>query len=136
MMKAWKIVVPVVVVIAAIAGYKYVNRPVGNAGDMDADVKITSTQLQQAYENNETDADSAYLGKVIEVHGTVLAVDPEEHTITLKTASDMSCVSCEISEQLANDLDVFKTGDSVIVKGVCAGYLMDVVLKQSVVSKK
>ncbi|HEX5001050.1 MAG TPA: hypothetical protein VFW78_01010 [Bacteroidia bacterium] len=135
-MKAWKIIIPVVVIVSAVTGYYYVNRPVENAGDMDADVKISSTQLQQAYEDNEQEADSAYLGKVIEVKGTVLAVNPEENTITLKTGSDMSCVSCEISQQVEHDLDLFKTGDSVVVKGVCAGYLMDVVLKQSVVTKK
>jgi hypothetical protein len=129
-MKRW---ITGAIVVAAAAGgmYYYVNRPVANAGDMDADFVIPSSELFAAFESDEITANTKYTGKVIEINGPVSSIDVATRTVTVAGPDDMFGVSCEIAAEFATDLQVLKPGDSVTVKGECAGYQMDVLLMRS-----
>lgn len=101
------------------------------------DFVITATDLQKAFEENESGATVRYVNKVIEVSGEVSSVKPGENntiSILLKTGSDMSSVICTFPAS-GNPVTV-TTGLSVTIRGECSGYLMDVLLNNCAIAKK
>lgn len=93
------------------------------------DFVITSIALQKEFEDNETNASSKYINKIVEVSGAIASVKQSENnsvSITLITGSNMSSVICTFTT--LNDSSRFKDGDIVTIRGECSGYLMDVLL--------
>jgi hypothetical protein len=135
-----KIVLGVVLFIAIVgigAGLYMFNLKPKDLSGAKPDYVITATLLQKAFEDNEAVATSKYVNKVIEVSGEVASVKEGENSsinIAFKTGSDMSSVICTFpSSNKPGDL---AAGTSVIIRGVCSGYLMDVLLNNCAVAKK
>lgn len=77
----------------------YINRPAGNLDSAAVDFTVTSPMLFAAYNEDETAADQQYLGKVIEVTGTVRELVVEENgqlSITL-AGDEMFGVNCKMN---------------------------------------
>lgn len=118
-------------VIGAGVGYYMYNKPVASLEKKKADVEATADEIIAAYEADEKAADGVYLGKVVQVTGKVSGVTEEGGTkkIQLETSNPMALIICEM-ETGAETGDV-KAGDMASVKGMCSGYLSDVILVQS-----
>ena len=93
------------------------------------DYVITATALQKEFEDNEKDASSKYITKIIEVSGEIASITPHDSStfsLSLKTGSDISSVNCTFSPGI--NPSQFKTGEGITLRGECSGYLMDVLL--------
>jgi len=112
------------------------NKPVASLEKKKADAEVTADQLITAYETDEKVADSLYLGKVVQVKGKVSGVAQEEGRtkIQLETSNPMSLIICEMEE--STTVTEVKSGDEVTIKGMCSGYLSDVILVQSTLVKE
>jgi predicted extracellular nuclease len=123
-------------IVGAGIGYYMYNKPVASLERKKADVEVTADQLIMAYETDEKAADAAYLGKVVQVKGKVSAVAQEDGTtkIQLETSNPISLIICEMEE--SNTITEVKSGDEVTIKGMCSGYLSDVILVQSTLVKE
>jgi len=135
-----KIVVIIVVLGLVGAGYGYYlyNKPVANLDHQDADFALTAEDLFSQFENNEFDANQKYLGKIIEVSGKVkdLSIgDSGDLNMILASGSEMFGINCGITDVNESRYKNYKVGDSVWVKGECAGISMDVVLTRCVIVK-
>jgi hypothetical protein len=121
--------------IAAGIGYYMYNKPVASLEKKKADVEVTASRLVADYEADEKAADSLYLGKIVLVSGKVAAVTTEEgrNKIQIETDNPMSLVICELEG--GGEAVTVKAGDEVNVKGLCSGYLSDVILVQSSIVK-
>ncbi len=98
---------------------------------MKTDVKIASPFLLEAFEEDEENANALYLDKILEVTGEVTKVDSgEKLTVYLDAGNPLSQVICQLEE---NENELPDVGEKVTVKGVCTGYLMDVVLVRAIV---
>lgn len=135
-MKKILIALLVLAIIGAGYGYYMYNKPVESLESKNADVTISADELIQAYEADESAANKKYLGKVVLVTGTVSGVTTEEgkKKLILETSDPISSVICELEEN--KETSSFNAGDQVKVKGLCSGYLSDVILVQSVIVKK
>ncbi|MBN1186236.1 MAG: hypothetical protein JXB49_28420 [Bacteroidales bacterium] len=100
------------------------------------DIEISSAELVQAFENDEQEANSRYLDKVVLVTGRVDAISVEEETVnvTLKKEEDIAGVICSFSKTSV-DPEKILVGMEISIKGICSGYLLDVVLNKCVVEK-
>jgi hypothetical protein len=101
------------------------------------DYVITSSDLLKAFEDDEAAAGARYVGKTVEVSGEIATVTSGEgntFNIALKTGSDFSSVICTLPEGAA--IGNAAAGMQVTIRGECSGYLMDVLLKNSVVVSK
>jgi len=130
-----KIIIPLVVLAFILFGvgfYMY-NKPVESLDNKQADVVVTADQLVADYESNEQTANEKYLGKVVQVSGTVAEVTTEEgkNKIHLETSNPISMVITELDE--GNSVEGLKPGEQATVKGMCSGYLSDVILVRSTV---
>lgn len=98
------------------------------------DFVISASDLQKAFEGNETTANTTYLSKVIEVTGIINDMKSGEGNtvnVSLKTDSPLSSVICTF--QAMTVLQKFKTGDKITIRGQCSGFLMDILLNNCVV---
>lgn len=93
---------------------------------------ITASQIVRAFETNEASANSSYLNKAIELKGVILKRDKDQAgntTLTLKSGDPLSNIICT----LKSGLTLPKNDSVVVVKGICTGFLSDVVLNDAIV---
>ena len=122
------------ILIGGFIGYKMYNKPHRRVDDANS-VKIEALQLVTEYETNEAEANKKYLDKVLNVSGKVTEVGKNQdgnHVVTLG-GSNMGAVICTVEDKAATPP---ATGHAVNIKGICTGYLTDVVLARAVLEKK
>lgn len=115
--------------------YLFFEKP-ANLAFVKPDYIVTATSLQKEFEENEQGASAKYINKTLEVTGSVLAIsqsDSSNLNISLKTGNDISSVICTFASA---DPSKFKTGEEITLRGVCSGYLMDVLLNNCAVVPK
>ncbi len=101
------------------------NKPQQNIKQASA-ISINATDLFNAYSLNEAEANKMYIDKVIAVTGEVsnVATNGEGKTVVLLKSDDlMFGVNCTLEEAAS-----IKNGETITLKGLCTGYLTDVVL--------
>ncbi|SDH27396.1 OB-fold protein [Chitinophaga filiformis] len=110
--------------IAAGTGYYLYNKPRTTAAESRTDKHISAQQLYEAFASNEQQANSNYVNKVVEVKGTVTDVQKTGTSISVLLAGGAGGVNCSIVPGEEKQLP--KVGESVLIKGLCTGMLMDV----------
>lgn len=100
--------------------------------------RITADELFNAFEKDKAGATRKYADKVLAVRGMVRQMtkdDKGRYTMYLSTPDLFKSVSCSMdSIYLQNPLPV-KPGDSITIKGVCSGAILDIVLIRCVPEK-
>jgi tRNA_anti-like len=117
-----------------IVAYKMWTKPHRNVEETRA-LTVTATKLATAYESNEPEANSDYLDKVLAVIGEINEISKNQKgqtVITLK-GTDMGGIICTLESAMPATT---KTGATVVVRGICTGYLTDVVLVRCIVESK
>jgi hypothetical protein len=121
-----------IVLLGAITAWFYINKESSDSViSQKADIEINAAELLLNFETNENDANALYLNKVIQLTGIVSEIDELETGVSvyLKEANTDSGILCGFSKKAFNTKSV-QVGDSVIIKGLCTGYLFDVVLNK------
>ena len=131
-MKKKKLLIAIlsIVIIVVFVGYKMYNKPHVNVADTKSDISLTANKIINDFSSDETAANKVYLDKIIEISGTVseLNTEKEKGIITLKTNNDFGNILCHLSKDATKKISSLKIGQTVSIKGVCTGYLMDVIL--------
>ena len=120
--------------LAGMYGVFLYNKPVQSIRNVKPSVEIDSNELLEAFEADEAAANGKYLDKVLLVSGVIDKIEETEGRVNvfLKTKNPLSSITCELEQ--TDLLDNYKSGDPISVKGLCSGYLMDVVLIKSVIN--
>ncbi len=95
-------------------------------------IQITAASLVKAYQENETNANALYLDKPIEIKGEIAETKTDQAgntTITLKSEDPFASVFCTLKKAEPS----LKVGQTITVKGICTGFLSDVVLKDAII---
>jgi hypothetical protein len=122
----------VLALVVAVWVWKYTFRPAeSTVSGQKADAEIAATQLLQSFETNEADANALYLDKILMVSGTVESVTEDSLGISvyLKDSDAMAGIMCSFDKDY-RQASALQKGLPVTVKGICTGYLMDVVLNK------
>jgi len=101
-----------------------------------ADIEIKAADFLKNFTDNEETANKTYLDKVVLVSGIIdkITEDSTSVSIYLKNPQDMAGVMCGFNKA-AIDKSSLRVGDTVRIKGICTGFLMDVVLNKCVIEK-
>lgn len=118
------------IIIAGIffAAWMLYNKPHRSVADEDY-ITVQASTLFNAYQNNEAEANQAHLNKVLEVSGVVSSITTNSEglpIIMLTSADPIFGINCTMDTKVGN----INVGDSVVIRGICTGYLSDVVLIQ------
>jgi len=134
-MKKFLLVLLAIGIVGAGIAYYLYNKPVESLKNQKADVEVSAHKLITDYEADEKAANEVYLGKVVQVTGPITAIVDEggKKKIQLDAGNPMAAIICEIEN--GKDIGDVKTGDVVKIKGLCSGYLSDVIIVQANVVK-
>jgi putative alpha-1,2-mannosidase len=95
-------------------------------------IQITATALVKAYQENEVNANTFYLDKTIEIKGEISDTKVDQAgntTLTLKSSDAFASIFCTLKKKDSS----LKIGQTVTVKGICTGFLSDVVLTEAII---
>jgi tRNA_anti-like len=125
----------VLLCLAGLGIYK-ITRPHQSVAGVEALATITAENLYMEFEHAEDKATAKWVGKVIEITGTISAVSEAENfiSITLST-SGQGGVNCSFSRKELGSTEKFKKGNPITIKGKCTGFLMDVNMVDCVIEK-
>ncbi len=100
------------------------------------DVELTADKLLLDFETDENNANTLYLNKVLSVTGKVTEISNSEtgYSVYLKSDDSMTGILCGFSKHSFETYSI-EVGDIVVVKGLCTGFLFDVVLNKCVWAK-
>jgi len=119
------ILVAVLFTVGMVYAYMIWNKPQRDVKEETA-IAVHAQALFDAYSSNETQANANYLDKAVAVTGEVTQVQTnqqQQQVLTLKTSDPMFGVQCTMKEPSSATV-----GSTVTVKGICTGFLMDVVV--------
>jgi hypothetical protein len=146
---SWKKIILAVILIAIVGGgwygYKEYTRGVKDLSGVNADLRMSTPDLLNAYEKDQAQANAQFLDKVISVSGKVkkLEIDDKgDYTLVLGEANSLSSVRCSIDSAHQASAANLAEGSRVSVKGACTGFNSDellgsdVVLNRCIIEKK
>jgi hypothetical protein len=117
----------IVLLCLAVLGIYKITKPHRSVAGVEATATITAEKLYTEFAQAEDKATAKWVGKVIEVNGTISAVSEAENYISITLAgSAQGGINCSFSRKELGSADKFKKGDSITIKGKCTGFLMDV----------
>jgi hypothetical protein len=126
------VILIVIALLSAVMVWKYTFRKSETSvSEQKAEIEMKASELVKDYEMNENAANQKYIGKIILVSGIVNSIDTDSLNITvvLKESSATAGVMCSFDKNKV-DVTQITPGTSVNIKGVCTGYLMDVVMNK------
>jgi hypothetical protein len=117
------------------AGYAYYlwNKPARNVAK-EKGIQITAVAIFDSFTNNEQSANARYLNKAIEVTGTVTAIKKNqagETVVYLQSNDPVFGVNCTFKR----DPGSIEKGSAITFKGICTGYLSDVIINEGMMVK-
>lgn len=125
------IIIIAILISAGIGAYLY-NKKVPGLEGKKPDIVITADELFDSFETDESAATFKFEDKIIEVSGEVLRIRETEYGIVIVLKADNSMtggVNCSFRE-MPKDIE---EGQLIAIKGLCQGFLMDVVLNNCVI---
>jgi hypothetical protein len=133
-MRRWKRLVIAIIAIIILSGFGYAyylwNKPARNVANEEG-IKITAVAIFDSFANNEQAANVSFLNKAIEVSGKVINVKTNQAgntVVYLQSDDPVFGVNCTFKQ----NPEKIEKGDSIIFKGVCTGYLSDVILNEGI----
>jgi hypothetical protein len=119
----------------AMTGVYFFSKKAPNLEKTKPDYICTIEELVAAFETDEAAATQKYVNKIVQVSGTVSLIEAKAGmplNITLSESSNYSGVICSFNETVAIVPEKISPGTKLAVKGVCSGYLMDVLMNNCV----
>lgn len=126
----------ILLVVSIIGYFAFMNAPKASSQGKTADFTMPATELYQAFEQDEETSNGKYIGKIIDVTGTIEEISTDEQgapVILLASADGMGGVLCTLEPSQAEKVKGKDFGDEITIKGVCTGMLMEVVVNKGIV---
>jgi hypothetical protein len=126
-----------VLLMGGFIGYKMWNKPHMDVAEADSFISLTANDLLNSFKENESEANTRFLNKVITVSGIIASVNKQQDEIILhlETEDPMALVICNLDPFSSHEKVEFAEGESINLKGICSGMLTDVVLDRCVLVK-
>lgn len=129
-----------VILVSTGIGLKMFFKPHAEISKMNIDFQLNAPDLMNEFQQNETAATAKYSEKVLEISGKVVAKTTLENGIDIVVLEDeMQGISCQLDSAWAKRnqaaIQALSTGQTIKVKGICKGYLMEIKVSPAVIVK-
>lgn len=112
--------------------YDALQKPVvSDVSAMTSTNRLETDEILALFQGNEDKANATYTNKVIEVHGVIKEISFLNHRKTIILASGKfkeNFVICDMSPLNETTTNTLLVGDTITLKGICKGYLLDLIL--------
>jgi exonuclease VII large subunit len=114
---------------------KLYNEPLLNVHKAKADIEVLAQNILEDYRKDELTANKKYVGNLIQIQGKVskITIENGNSVISLKDINDESSIMCHMSPEENLKALKLKDGDQIVLKGICTGYLMDVIMVRCII---
>lgn len=132
--KKYLLVIAIIALASAFFVLKYAFRKSETSvAGKQTNIEVTVSEILLTFDSNEKLGDSLYLDKIIIVSGKVESVKEDSTGVTIYMKEDdaVSGVLCSFSKDVVNASNIAK-GEHLKIKGICTGFLMDVVMNRCV----
>jgi tRNA_anti-like len=95
-------------------------------------IPVSSMELFRSFEEDEAQANKRYLDKVLEISGKITEVTANQDMtpiIVLETENMVFGIRCTMNDSETK----VQVGEVVTIKGICTGYLSDVVITNAII---
>ncbi len=108
----------------------YYNKPHINVRETKVDYTLSTINLIEEYQQDEGATDKKYSEHVLQLEGKIFEISAQQgnSVITLKDKGSESSVICQMMAEENKKMLKLKKGDNISIKGVCTGYLLDVIM--------
>lgn len=130
------ILAAVLFVVLSVIIYTQYNKPHRNVYSEKPVISIKADDLFASFAQNEIEYNKKFLDKTIEIVGEISEINISNGVnplIVFKNEEEFFGVSCSFNIEAIQGVAKLKVGDSVKVKGICKGYLSDVVLVNCII---
>jgi hypothetical protein len=117
--------------VAALYAYREYNRKKPDMADAKADFSLKGSILIKEFIADEKASNAKYLDKVIEITGTVKALDKDDNgmnTVVLGETSSMYAIRGSMDSAHNQEAAALSSGSTITLVGVCTGYNHDELL--------
>jgi hypothetical protein len=123
-----------IIVMVGLYGYSEYNRSLPNTHYLEPAFRLEASTFIKEFETDESKASARYADKTISVYGVAHNIQATDTTATvfLNDGNSGSSVVCQFGPESNEEINSLKKGDPVAIKGICSGYLMDVVMVRCV----
>ncbi|MGB5665623.1 MAG: hypothetical protein WBM53_02155 [Maribacter sp.] len=113
-----------------VASIYYYNKPHVNVEKTNAAYILTAGNLISEYQENETNTNRKYTEKIIQINGEIHEISTLKgnSVITIRNEDQESSIICHMLPSERGKSLLLKKGQKVSIKGVCTGYLLDVIM--------
>lgn len=96
----------------------------------ETEIKVHAKDLLASFIVDEASANEKFVEKVVEVEGVVKEITffNNRYTVLLQGEGEYVCIMCDMEDGQQDRVELLSAGDSVVLKGVCKGFLMDAIL--------
>ena len=129
-----KIFLGTIILLSLINGYyfivPYFKSSEKNMENETAELSVSSNKIVNAYTINEEKSNILYAGKIIEVTGFVKEITflNNRNTIILNSNTQTFGEICDVNPNQKGKIKQLKENQKIRVKGICEGFLKDVIL--------
>ncbi|MCG2462859.1 OB-fold putative lipoprotein [Flavobacteriaceae bacterium F89] len=118
------------ILIGLIVATFYYNKPAVDVKDSEAMYFLTAQDLIDEFLEDEMGTSRKYSENIIQVKGKIYNISSNKGNsiITLKDPNAESSVICHMLPGENKRILQFKKGQSIYIKGICTGYLLDVIM--------
>ncbi len=116
--------------IGALGYMLFFDKPHIDISDSLPNITLSSNILIHDFESNENKANKKYLEQIIQVTGTITEISNTKNKgiVTLSNEDSLGSIMCHLSPLENKKIKALKKGQNITIKGLCTGYLMDVIL--------
>lgn len=96
--------------------------------------EMQASKLYAAFEADETAANAQYANTIMTINGTITKTEKNENgqmLVSLEADSPLGAVVCTLQDKSITG-NQLRTGSPITVKGICTGYLFDVVIDRAI----
>ena len=126
-----------ITVMAGLYGYGEYSRSLPDTHHLEPAFRLEASTFTKQFESDESKANAKYADKTISVHGVAHTIQTTDTTATVFLNDGHSGISviCQFGRESNNEVNNLKKGEPVTIKGICSGYLMDVVMVRCVLDQ-
>ena len=101
----------------------------------DAGIVISTQDILNDYQEDESLANNKYADQIIQIKGVIsdISIEDGSSIIIFKDENGLSSVMCHMSPEENLKVLKLKRDKQITVKGICTGYLLDMIMVRCII---